>query len=605
MGNWYRLQDGTYAKTVDQKSIDHSIVFHASDEMEKGLSDATKKISIVARHEAQHVAQRSRAAQYAYKIAVAGLKAIPVVGGFFGLAAKVLNNPFGGAWEVARSNYGNGAFNLTGEHHNGVSSALTVDGAKGYNLATGSPTLFQSCHRMKREQAEAELMQLAKVPGINELLSQGSTATVGTSNALADIRKLSASSSLHLLQFYRKIPAWYEFHALASLQVVNLMEKDGVKDLVSGNLLDDYGRLITGSAIDEIPKSKRYALTGFFGGSSLYDVLKELSHSKAADFEAQLRLLNFTEHGTIADRVHACKAKFIAYYPEMKKQSIFAGDIDNYVTDLVKRLSIPEDTFPTGFLSNAPGLKFAIAASFTQELLSAYFGSTRIDMLPATEKNFQKIAYALSDCALCISKLLGSFGTEGDEKNLFQMLQSLPPVAAFLSKCDTTNYSYNLAQRVLSLKTYSADMGIFGFSEFMSYSYVKGRVFTAKKPFPNRLDVGQHKKVLNFSVTATGYSEISSQQSLYNSTYDEITKGQYNTPNSKYNRVREDMRPSWEGLKGLTNQLSQVNPTAPIAAGAVLNLLNGLMPILKALMNNNDMRSDFLGEDAATFNKLP
>ncbi len=150
-GNWVIGLDGTYIRRGNQSAYLKSDCNRMIREIEAQFHRASLELEIKFRRDQRRILRCATISQTTYSIATAWLKVIPVVGGYIGLLNKALLNPGGGTWEVMRSAYGRNGnkWNLWGSMANGVSSPLTVDGASGYNLGSGSPTLFQTNQRMK------------------------------------------------------------------------------------------------------------------------------------------------------------------------------------------------------------------------------------------------------------------------------------------------------------------------------------------------------------------------------------------------------------------------------------------------------------------------
>ncbi len=417
--SWVGARDGSYIRRGDQAAYLKSESNRIIEDIDKLYQRASLSLEIQFRHDQRRIFRGTTISNAVYSISIAWLKTIPIVGGYIGLLNKVLLNPGGGAWEVLRSKYGaNGAaWNLWGDNANEVSSPLTVDGAAGYNLATGSPTLFQEDNRLKRDQAEAEMMGMLRIRGIREWMSGASTAVAR--QAASQLQGLEYRSLSLLEAAYQRYPAWVNLHAMAAASMADIGSHDGVRDLNAGTVVNEAtGELYGKDSLAEL-KSKKTFMSKHTFGSNLYKLLKHFSSSRERDrVEAELHIPKPT-----LQAVQRIKAKYVAYWYELTQSSVWST-LGTYVCQYLRRLgtgyvrdtgvsSEAEDRYQRT-LGRSPNLladdegtfrgnvggRFIGAMGFIHELIAAYFGSGRICSLPATPLYAKQVAYCLEDCAL-------------------------------------------------------------------------------------------------------------------------------------------------------------------------------------------------------------
>ncbi len=400
---WVQSPDGSYVRSGDSAAYKQSYCNKVTHEISEHLRTASKKLSVAMRNDARHISHMSQGATLIYSVAISWLKTIPLVGGYVGLLNKIVMNPGGGAWEVSRSAYGpNGsAWNLWGDNANGVSSSLTLDasqganegfGLQGYNLATGSPTLFQQNQRMKLEQAESEMMGKLKIPGINDLFNKRSTPAAG--EATIYLQNLEAESLWQLKNEYDQCPAWYDLHALGAAQIADLSKRDGIRDLEMGNVLNEDGSLIYGDAVKKLDNVFMSTSSIPFSKSNFCKVLEHFRPSTLNNSASdQLGISIFS-----LQKVQQVKAKYVAYWDSLTKESIWSRELKNHIEPILKKVHpIPAEALPKS--TSSFSAKIISAMGFIHELLAAYFGSGRISSLPPTELYCKQATYALADCA--------------------------------------------------------------------------------------------------------------------------------------------------------------------------------------------------------------
>ena len=423
---WVKAKDGTYVRRSDQSAYlksESNRIISGIDALYKG---ASLDLEIQFRHDQRRIYWGTTISKAVYSLSIAWLKTIPVVGGYIGLLNKVLMNPGGGAWEVMRSSYGEGgsAWNLWGEDANGVSSPLTLSPTKdggystdGYNLATGSPTLFQTDNRLKREQAESEMMTMLNIPGIKDWMSGSSSAVAR--EAAADLQGIEYRALLLLEAAYKKYPAWVNLHAMAAASMADIGAHDGIRDLNAGTVTNSTTGDLYGKSSLQALKSQKTFMAKHTFGSNLYKLLTHFESSTGRDkVEKDLQFPK-----TTLQAVQRIKAKYIAYWYQLTQSSMWSS-LSSYVCKYLKGVGngyvrdtgvgheaeeryqrslgrspnlLAEDE--GAFRGNVGG-RLIGAMGFIHEIIAAYFGSGRICSLPATPLYAKQIAYCMEDCAL-------------------------------------------------------------------------------------------------------------------------------------------------------------------------------------------------------------
>ncbi len=375
-----------------------------------------------------------------------------MVGGYFGLLNKILKNPAGGFWEVTRSSYGSGnvtegtGWNLFGGSANSVSSPLTLSyqkddpntacdesvqldvdqsGAKGFNFASGAPTGFQGNQRLKMEQAEAELMSMARIAGIDAVLAQGKQASVGNAQLRQELEKWETGQLKSLSEAYESAPHWYLWHALGAASTVDVSNRDGEKDLEYGTSdkrdEDQAFMLRYGDEIDAIYKEEN---TYSNSSSMIAKYLKAFKPNIANRSSILKELMPEDEQQAkrnswfiTADKV---KLQYIAYRASLVSESSFETDAGKWISAKlsgdasIERLRELTPNFMSTFL-NAWGL--------IHKLIAAYFGSGRLSSLPNTIAYCKQATWVLDDCALSAGAYMISRVDESDRdraQNLFE-----------------------------------------------------------------------------------------------------------------------------------------------------------------------------------------
>ncbi len=377
--------------------------------IEKKLHEASLEIEIQFRRDNRQVARMQTISQLTMQLSLAWLKVIPHAGGYFALLNKALQNPGGGTWEVMRSSYGKegSSWNLWGDYANGVSSPLTVDGAQGYNLATGSPTLFQQDQRMKCEQAESEMMGMLKLPGISSLITRkGNANAQAVANKLQELDQQALS---YLSDAYedKETAAWAKLHALGAASIGDLSSHDGVKDLNAGTVMDANGDLLGKNKIDELDQRRTFmAKRQHTFGSSLYNALCNFVSSEGRQNVIDKLKFNLST----LQMVQRIKAKYVAYYGTITKSSVFSS-MGKYIAKELVTLGTKSvlgrtlthsktNLLEQNHFRHNLGGRFIGAIGLIHELIAAYFGSGRICSLPPTSTYAKQVAYCLEDCAL-------------------------------------------------------------------------------------------------------------------------------------------------------------------------------------------------------------
>ncbi|WP_299494631.1 hypothetical protein [uncultured Shewanella sp.] len=358
-------------------------------------------------------------AKFSAAIVLAGLKSVPFVGGYAGLLQKIIRDPLNGTYEVLRSGHGDakgtvfsgGGFSLFGDHSNGVSSALTVDGAKGYNLSTGNPTLFQDDDRMKLERMELEWVSCAskELKGKFDALTNKSKYRMNKDI----VKKLAFEVDQHEEKVIHKLRFIYinevnaaKLKVLAGISIADISQKDGIRDLESGLFTDKQGELISLADINKLGvNASSYMTKNSRMWKTLHNLRTNINNFQDQNYSKLLKGTSITSGETFEllnsitrSRVHLTKAKYVAYKDELigSNSIVFDNRVDLHVKGLID--SLPYKSIKK-YDNKKRANKLAVALSLIHELISAYFGSTRICSLPPTLNMLKVVSYCLSDCA--------------------------------------------------------------------------------------------------------------------------------------------------------------------------------------------------------------
>ncbi len=408
MSNWVDLGNGKEVRGTDQRTKEMVRVRDIEQAINENLGKAVYEVNSIFHADQRFNEKMSAILKAGYEIITATMKAIPIGGGYVGLIKKVLKNPLIGGHEVLRSTYGGGwedndgaagGWSIFGSAANGVSSPLTLGGGvKGYNLATGNPTLFQQDQRMKYEQMELEMMNAigvaANIPGIDQLF-KGQANAPHAATALREMSKMRREVAEIVNVEYAQNPRWFFIDALAGVSIADVACKDGMQDLASGVLDSDDGLSWDVTRMQALIRRDAVKMTG---RSRMHGVIK--GYKKNIGFlDSTIKGYGLTISSSQLRRMEVVKAKYVAYRKELTTDSLFSTVAAD---DIKRRLNAENSAFfhvPSDESEFAPRLCSSL--SLVVELFIAAFGSSRVSQLPPSKDSVREVLWVLADAAEC------------------------------------------------------------------------------------------------------------------------------------------------------------------------------------------------------------
>ncbi len=274
----------------------------------------------------------------------AGLKSIPMAGGYFSLAQKVMSDPLKGAYAVSRTQYGS---HWGYDNANQVMSPLSVDNGNGttsiknlsgYNLgATGGPRIsaFNSDPDLKIQQFEADLHGMVNTSKLYAV-KQGKNMTTAQVNLSQDIGidqadklmlgewKVGTLTTLSHCETNEWL--WYNWALMLGTMYD---EHNGLKDFDNGifNVGTEKDPVLASSAnVNSISKDSK--LSSSHGGFH-----RTLENYQPGDWWWNFDRIKAVTTAATRYRVCSAKAKIVAYLTEVRAK--MAEDISSHIYDLI------------------------------------------------------------------------------------------------------------------------------------------------------------------------------------------------------------------------------------------------------------------------------